>query len=50
MHLVIALADHECDAIEEVYLGDDAVGQVDGFGYPTGGKFLKEWGDSKTVN
>lgn len=48
MHLVVALADHECDAIEEVYLGEDAVGGLDGSGYPTGGKFRKTWGDSRT--
>ena len=48
MHLVIALADHECDAIEEVYLGEDAVGGLDGFGYATGGKFSKSWGESRT--
>lgn len=48
MHLVIALADHECDAIEEVYLGEDPVGTLDEFGQPTNGKFLKTWGESQT--
>lgn len=48
MHLVIALADHECDAIEEVYLGEDPVGTLDEFGQPTNGKFLKTWGDNRT--
>lgn len=48
MHLVIALADHECDAIEEVYLGDDPIGALDEFGQPTGGKFRKSWGDTST--
>ncbi|NUA26100.1 phage tail protein [Cupriavidus basilensis] len=47
MHLVIALADHECEDIEEVYLGEDPVGDLSG-GYPTGGKFLKTWGESLT--
>ncbi|MGT2429238.1 hypothetical protein ACU4HD_11920 [Cupriavidus basilensis] len=37
MHLVIALADHECDAIEEVYLGEDPIGALDEHGQPTGG-------------
>lgn len=46
MHLVIALADHECDAIEEVYLGEDPVGPLDDSGYPVGGKFRKTWGVS----
>ncbi|WP_313818719.1 phage tail protein [Cupriavidus sp.] len=48
MHLIIALADHECDAIEEVYLGDDPVGNLDEFGQPTAGRFLKTWGESTT--
>ncbi|MCP3022311.1 phage tail protein [Cupriavidus basilensis] len=48
MHLVIALADHECDAIEEVYLGEDAVGPLDGGGYPVMGRFFKTWGESRT--
>lgn len=48
MHLVIALADHECDAIEEVYLGEDAVGPLDGGGYPVTGRFFKTWGESRT--
>lgn len=47
MHLVIALADHECEDIEEVYLGEDPVGDLSA-GYPTGGKFLKTWGESLT--
>ncbi|URF02962.1 phage tail protein [Cupriavidus campinensis] len=52
MHLVIALADHECEAIDEVYLGEDPVGTLDGSGYPVGGKFRKTWGESavKTQN
>lgn len=48
MHLVIALADHECDDIEEVYIGEDPVGALSG-NFPVGGKFLKKWGDSKTI-
>lgn len=49
MHLVIALADHECDAIEEVYLGDDAANVPEGQTFPTGGRFLKQWGESVTL-
>ncbi|MGO4326728.1 phage tail protein [Cupriavidus sp. 2TAF22] len=49
MHLVIALADHECEDIEEVYLGEDPVGDLSA-GYPTGGKFLKTWGVSRTFS
>ncbi|MNM58962.1 hypothetical protein D3C81_702050 [compost metagenome] len=48
MHLVIALADHECDAIEEVYIGDDAANVPEGQTMPTGGRFLKQWGESKS--
>lgn len=48
MHLVIALADHECDSIEEVYLGDDAANVPEGQTTPTGGRFLKQWGESKS--
>ncbi|WP_434033599.1 phage tail protein [Cupriavidus sp. a3] len=48
IHLVVALADHECDAIEEVYLGEDPVGGIDVNGFVTGGKFLKLRGESTT--
>lgn len=48
MHLVVALADHECDDVEEVYLGEDAVGPLDSTGFATGGKFVKKWGENKT--
>ncbi|AOZ10355.1 hypothetical protein BKK80_32735 [Cupriavidus malaysiensis] len=48
MHLVVALADHTCEAIDEVYLGDQAVGPLDGNGQPTGGRFRKVWGESRT--
>ncbi|WP_181925777.1 phage tail protein [Cupriavidus taiwanensis] len=48
MHLVVALADHECDAIEEVYLGEDPVGGLDAGGFVTGGRFLKASGESRT--
>ncbi|WP_342049869.1 MULTISPECIES: phage tail protein [unclassified Cupriavidus] len=46
MHLVIALADHECDEIEEVYLGEDAANVPVGQIHPVGGRFKKEWGES----
>jgi len=48
MHLVIALADHECDAIEEIYLGEDPVGPLDGSGYVTNSKFMKNYGQVRT--
>lgn len=48
MHLVVALADHECDDIEEIYLGDDPVGPLNPDGYPAGGKFIKWTGVNKT--
>lgn len=49
MHLVIALADHQCDGIEEIYLGDDPAGIPEGSIYPTSGKFLKVWGTSAAM-
>lgn len=48
MHLVIALADHECDAIEEVYLGEDAIGPLTSAGFAASGKYLKRWGETRT--
>lgn len=41
LHLVITLAGHEIDAVEEVYLGEDAVGALDANGWATAGKFVK---------
>jgi hypothetical protein len=41
LHLVIALANHECEAIDEVYLGDDPIGFLDPSGGVTGGKYYK---------
>lgn len=38
-HLVIAIADHECEAIHEVYIDGIAVGALDGSGQPTSGTF-----------
>jgi hypothetical protein len=38
-HLVIAIADHECEAIHEVYIDGIAIGTLDGNGQPTGGTF-----------
>lgn len=48
MHLVVVLADHECDDVEEVYLGEDAVGPLDSTGFAMDGKFVKKWGENKT--
>lgn len=40
LHLVVLLANHEIDAVEEVYLGDEPIGYASMTnGYPTGGKF-----------
>ncbi|WP_137923957.1 phage tail protein [Cupriavidus sp. 2SB] len=47
MHLVVVLADHECDAIEEVYLGEDAVGPLDANGNATSGRYSKSWSDTR---
>lgn len=41
LHLVITLAGHEIDAVEEVYLGEDALGALDANGWATTGKFVK---------
>lgn len=49
MHLVIALADHQCDGIEEIYLGEDPAGIPESNVYPTTGKFLKIWGTSSAM-
>lgn len=39
LHLVIVLAGHECDAIEEIWFGDELVGPRDINGHVTSGKF-----------
>lgn len=39
VHFVIAIAGHACHAITEVYLGDEAVGALDGDGNATTGRF-----------
>jgi hypothetical protein len=39
LHLVIALAAHECDAIEEVWFGDELLPTPDGSGWITSGPF-----------
>ncbi|WP_167525709.1 phage tail protein [Cupriavidus oxalaticus] len=48
MHLVIALADHECDGIEEVYIGEEPIWLDEGQYYPNSSKYYKTWGESKT--
>lgn len=40
-HLVIVLASHESEAIDEVYLDGDAVGALDGSGWATTGPFFE---------
>jgi hypothetical protein len=39
IHLVVALAGHECDAVEEIYFNDELVGARDGSGNVTAGRF-----------
>lgn len=39
LHVVIALAGHECDSIPSVYFGPDEIGTLDGSGNVTSGKF-----------
>jgi len=39
LHLVIALAAHECDAIEQVWFGDELLPTPDGSGWITSGPF-----------
>lgn len=39
IHLVIVLAGHECDAVEEIWLGDELVGPRDINGHVTSGTF-----------
>lgn len=48
LHLIIALAAHECDAIGEIYFNDVAIGALDSNGYVTTGKYLS--GDKKAQN
>lgn len=36
LHLVVPLANHEIDAVEEIYLGDSKIGTLDGNGNITG--------------
>lgn len=39
--IVIPLAPHEIDAIEDVWFNDESIGALDGDGYVTGGKYFK---------
>lgn len=39
LHLVIALAGHECQSIEQVYFNDEAIGTLDGSGNVTTGPY-----------
>lgn len=42
LHVVVALAGHEIDAVEEIYLGDEPLGALDGSGYvQSGSKYYK---------
>lgn len=49
LHMVIALAAHECDAIEEVWLGDVLLPEPDAAGDITSGEFTKFAISSHTV-
>ena len=40
LHLVLPLAAHECDAIEEVYFNEVPLGPLDGDGFVTSGDFV----------
>lgn len=46
LHLVIAIAGHEIDAIEEVYVGEDALGTLDASGWVTS---VSRYFDPETV-
>ena len=54
LHLVIALAAHECDAIEEVWFGDELLPTPDASGWITSGPFgtdkVKRGAHSATVS
>lgn len=49
-HLVCVLADHECDAIEEIYIAGKALGTLDGNGAPTSGDYVKTHTDHSSVS
>jgi Putative phage tail protein len=42
LHLVIKLADHECEAIDEVWFGDVKLPEPDANGYITSGDFVRK--------
>jgi len=48
-HLVVVLADHECQAIHELYIDGIAVGPLDGSGFATTGDFVTTRVDSRTA-
>lgn len=39
--MVLPIAPHEIDAIEDIWFNDESIGPLDGDGYVTGGKFFK---------
>lgn len=47
LHLVVALAAHECDAVEEIYFNDILLPARDGDGFVTSGEFMGS--DSTTI-
>jgi hypothetical protein len=48
-HLVIVVAAHELQAINEVYIDGVALGALDGNGYPTTGEWVVTGDDTRTV-
>jgi hypothetical protein len=42
------IADTECDAIEDVWLGDESIGSLDSNGWVTGGKWVKTGDQTNT--
>jgi len=41
LHLPVALAGHEIDAVEDIWFNDESIGALDGGGYVTGGPYYK---------
>ena len=49
-HLIVQIAPHLCDEIEEIFIGNTPVGQLDLYGMATAGIFFKSEVFSKTEN
>lgn len=48
LHMVIALAGHEIDAVEDVWAGDESIGPLNGDGYVTTGRYFKTRTENRT--